>query len=104
MSFESKVRKDLLTIFPTKVTDYWLAQRPIIVYGPDEYAFVTKAARDGYAVAVTERGPAAILSALEALRSSSDVATRLVRAARDRAEEHDSRAVAKRLMDDLGVK
>mgnify|MGYP002388109460 CR=1 FL=1 len=104
MSFESKVKKDLLTIFPTKVTDYWLAQRPIIVYGPDEYAFVTKAARDGYAVAVTERGPAAILSALEGLSSSSDVSTRLVRSARDKAEEHDSRAVAKRLMDDLGVK
>ena len=103
MSFESKVKKDLLTIFPTKVTDYWLAQRPIIVYGPDEYAFVTKAARDGYAIAVTERGPDAILSVLEGFRNSPAQARTLVRAAKEMARLHDGKTVAKRLMDDLGV-
>lgn len=103
MSFESKMKKDLLTIFPTKVTDYWLAQRPIVVYGPDEYAFVTKAARDGYAVAVTERGPEAILSALGTLGDSPDLRQKFVRAARDMAEKHDIKTISKRLMDDLGV-
>lgn len=103
MSFESKVKKDLLTIFPTKVTDYWLAQRPIIVYGPDEYAFVTKAARDGYAIAVTERGPDAILSVLEGLRNSPAQARTLVRAAEEMVHLHDGKVVAKHLMSDLGV-
>lgn len=103
MSFESKAKKDLLTIFPTKVTDYWLAQRPIIVYGPDEYAFVTKAARDGYAVAVTERGSEAVLKAVEAVCASPSRADALVKAAKDHALLHDSNAVASRLMDDLGI-
>ena len=103
MSFESKVKKDLLTIFPTKVTDYWLAQRPMIVYGPDEYAFVGLAGREGYALAVTERGPEAILAAVESLSSSEELGRCLVEVSRRKLEEHDARGLALRAMKDLGI-
>jgi glycosyltransferase involved in cell wall biosynthesis len=103
MSFESKVREDLLTIFPTKVTDYWLAGRPIMVYGPREYAFVPLAERDGYAVVVSERSPERLAEAIKALAGSPETAERLAAASRDMVRRHDGSMVAKRLMEDLGL-
>jgi len=103
MSFESPVYKDLLTIFPTKVTDYWLAQRPILVYGPKEYAFVSLAERDGYAKVVSSRGSEGLVRAVE--ESCGDIAQRvaLVRGSRKMIEQHDGTVLAHRLMADLGI-
>lgn len=103
MSFESRVREDLLTVFPTKVTDYWLAGRPILVYGPREYAFVPLAEKDGYAAVVSERSPEKLAEAVKELTSSPETAGRLAEASREMVRRHDGRAVAKRLMEDLGL-
>jgi len=103
MSFESQNYKDLLTIFPTKVTDYWLAQRPIIVYGPREYAFVSLAEQDGYAKVVSERSPEAIAKAISDLCADAGLRKRLVSASRKMARIHDGNAVASKLIADLGI-
>jgi hypothetical protein len=100
MSFESKVREDLLTVFPTKVTDYWLAGRPILVYGPREYAFVPLAEKDGYAVVVSERSPERLA---EAIAGSAGRAEGLASASREMVRRHDGAEVARRLMADLGL-
>jgi len=103
MSFESKLKSDLLTIFPTKITDYWLAQRPILVYGPREYAFVNKAEMDGYARVVSEGGPDGILKALREMAASEPLRRSLVEASLEMVKRHDSAAVSRRLMADLGI-
>ena len=103
MSFSSKHRKDLVSIFPTKVTDYWLAQRPIIVYGSSDYAFTRKASEDGYAKVITQRGPEHIARAIEELRSSSILQDSLVRASQRMILKHESKTIARKLMDDLGI-
>jgi hypothetical protein len=103
MSFESKLKKDLLTIFPTKITDYWLAQRPILVYGPREYAFVNKAEADGYAKVVPEGGPDGILKAIKQMAASEPLRRSLVEASLEMVRRHDSAVISRRLMADLGI-
>lgn len=103
MNFESIYSKDLKTIFPTKVTDYWLAQRPILVYGSKEYAFVTKAVEDGYAVAVTEKGPEGLAAAITKIMDSPELRRALVSGSRKMIEEHDGIRISKKLMSDLGI-
>jgi len=103
MSFESKVRADLLTIFPTKITDYWLAGRPIVVYGPGEYRFVPLAEEEGYALCVKVRDPDALLAALVRAASVPAVGDALVLASRGMVVRHDGDGIARRLMADLGV-
>ena len=103
MSFESKIREDLLTIFPTKVTDYWLAGRPILVYGPREYAFVPLAENDGYAIVVSQRSPERLAEAVKALGNSPETAERLAAASGEMVRKHDGSMIAKRLMADLGL-
>jgi hypothetical protein len=103
MSFESPFEKDLLTIFPTKVIDYWLAQRPIIVYGPRKYAFVTLADESGYAKIVTDRGPENIVNAIREICSSPGRRKSLVAASRKMVLVHDSTKIADKLKADLGI-
>ncbi len=103
MSFESKVRGDLLTIFPTKITDYWLAGRPIVVYGPEEYRFVPLAEAEGYALCVKERDAGALVSAIERAASVPEVRDALVQASARMVERHDADGIARRLMADLAA-
>jgi hypothetical protein len=103
MNFESIFSKDLRTIFPTKVTDYWLAQRPMLVYGPREYAFVVKAVEDGYAVAVSEKGPERLAKAVSEIMGAPELRNDLVSKSRHMIETHNSVRIARRLMADLGI-
>jgi len=103
MSFMSKHRKDLVSIFPTKVTDYWLAQRPIIVYGSPDYAFTRRANEDGYAKVVTQRGSEYIARAIEEVRDSFVLRDSLVRASQKMILKHESKSIARKLMDDLEI-
>jgi len=103
MSFESPNYKDLLTIFPTKVTDYWLAQKPIVVYGPREYAFVPLAEQAGYAKVVSERSPEAIAETVSEVCSDAVLRGTLVSASRRMVTIHDGKRIATRLMADLGI-
>jgi hypothetical protein len=103
MSFSSKHRMDLVSIFPTKVTDYWLAQRPIIVYGSSDYMFTRRANEDGYAKVVTERGPEYIARAIEEVRNSFAMRDSLVRASQRMILRHESKTIARKLMDDLEI-
>jgi glycosyltransferase involved in cell wall biosynthesis len=103
LNFESPFYYDLLTVFPTKVTDYWLAQRPILVYGPREYAFVAEASDDGYAKVVHRRGGKNILDAVDEICASPSMREALVKSSRRMIDLHDSKEFVKTLMMDLGI-
>ena len=103
MNHESVFWRDLQTIFPTKVTDYWLAQRPILVYGPECFAFVRQARDDGYAKVVMERAPEKILGGIREILDSPILADSLVKASRAKIRAHDSTIVAQKLIKDLGI-
>ncbi len=102
LNFESPLENDLLTIFPTKVTDYWLAQRPILVYGPSRYAFVQDALNEGYALVVTERGSARIVEAIETICGSLELRKSLVNASEKMVCSHDGEKIAAKLLSELG--
>jgi glycosyltransferase involved in cell wall biosynthesis len=101
LSFESPYEMDLLTAFPTKVTDYWLAQRPIIVYGPRKYAFVNLSDEAGFAKVVSERGSENIVNAIREMCSSPGQRKSLVAASRRMVLAHDSTKIADKLKADL---
>jgi len=103
MSFESRYYKDLVSIFPTKVTEYWLVHRPILVYGPREYAYVDRAREDGYAVVVSERGAAPLLAAIDEICASADLRSSLVEASHRMVVEHESGRIADFLMRELEI-
>jgi hypothetical protein len=103
MNFDSFYRKDLLTIFPTKVTDYWLAQRPILVYGPRDYKFVIQAEVDGYGESVTTRGEGHIASAIAKICESPTLRRSLVDSSRRVLEYHNSAVIAEMLMRSLEI-
>jgi glycosyltransferase involved in cell wall biosynthesis len=103
LNFESIYYYDLLTIFPTKVTDYWLAQRPILVYGPREYAFVAEASDCGYAKVIHRRGGKSILEAVEEICVSPSMREALVKSSRRMIDLHDSKMLVKTLSMDLGI-
>lgn len=101
MNFESIYHDDLMTIFPTKVTDYWLAQRPVLAYGPDEYAFIRYASEQGFALTVTKEGPENIVRALEELRASPALASSLTASSKKMISIHDGAEVSRKLWADL---
>jgi hypothetical protein len=101
MNFESVYHDDLTTIFPTKVTDYWLAQRPVLAYGPDEYAFIRYASEQGFALTVTKKGPENIVRALEELRASPALISSLTACSKKMISIHDGAEVSSKLWADL---
>lgn len=103
LNFESILEKDLLTIFPTKVTDYWLAQRPIIVYGPEKYSFVREAKAEGYGYIVSNRDVDGILRGISDLNNSSDLRSSLVLESLRLVKEHDGKEISHRLAESLGL-
>jgi glycosyltransferase involved in cell wall biosynthesis len=104
LSFSSKYQDDMVTMFPTKVTDYWLSRRPIIVYGSERYMFVRDAEHRGYGLVVTQRSPLKLAESIRELAESRDLRLSLVENAAKAASEHDVSLLVPRLMRDLGIR
>jgi hypothetical protein len=73
------------------------------VYGSADYAFTRRAADDGYAKVVTQRGPVHIARAIAEVRDSFVLRDSLVSASQRMILRHESKAIAQRLMDDLEI-
>jgi len=82
MGFEEEARPIESTSFKSKIVDYLLAERPLIVWGPPYSTAVRHARRDGFGVVVDTPDASAVVAALERLRDDPALGLRLVDAGR----------------------
>lgn len=78
MGFDEESRMIESTSFKSKIVDYLVQQRPLIIWGPEYCTAVRHARREGFAEVVTERDPAAVVQALDRLRSDPEQRLRLI--------------------------
>jgi glycosyltransferase involved in cell wall biosynthesis len=80
MGFEAGARQIESTSFKSKIVDYLLAERPLIVWGPDYSTAVRHARSEGFGLVVDTPDPAAVVKALKRLRDDPGLGRRLVEA------------------------
>ena len=80
MGFEEGARQIESTSFKSKIVDYLLAERPLIVWGPDYSTAVRHARSEGFGLVVDTPDPAAVVKALKRLRDDPGLGRRLVEA------------------------
>lgn len=88
---------EVRTVFSTKLLEYLIAGRPIVVFAPAESHHATSALQHGWGYVVTEDSPAALATALVKVATDEHLAAELVRRALQEARSRDARHYAERL-------
>jgi hypothetical protein len=79
MGFDEESRMIESTSFKSKIVDYLVQQRPLIIWGPAYCTAVTHALREGFAEVVTDKDPHAVIKVAEELRTNADKRKTLTR-------------------------
>jgi glycosyltransferase involved in cell wall biosynthesis len=88
---------EVRTVFSTKVLEYLVSGRPVLVTGPD-YSFHVHSAKQGaWAMVVDQDDPKAIADALRRILEDEELAARLVQGALQEARRRDARVHARAL-------
>ena len=82
MGFDAEARLIESTSFKSKIVDYLLAERPLIVWGPCYSTAVRHARSEGFALVVDSSDPSHVLQALEKLAHNPTLCQQLVDAGR----------------------
>lgn len=82
MGFDEEARQIESTSFKSKIVDYLLADRPLIVWGPSYSTAVRHARREGFALVVDRPDPAEVLAALQHLCDQPALGQQLVNSGR----------------------
>ena len=85
------------TVFSTKLLEYLIAGRPIVVFAPAGSYHAESAQKHGWGYVVTEDSPAALATALVKVVTDEHLAAELVRRAIQEAHSRDARHHAERL-------
>jgi glycosyltransferase involved in cell wall biosynthesis len=88
---------EVRTVFSTKLLEYFVSGRPIIVFAPQDSYHAVSAAKNGWGYVVTENSPSALATAIEKVITDSDLAARLVHGALKEARSRRSEYHANRL-------
>jgi len=88
---------EVRTVFSTKLLEYLVAGRPILVFAPPGSYHAEAAQQRGWAYVVTEDTPAALAAAIVRLSTDEALAAALVRDAHREAEARRARHHARRL-------
>lgn len=97
LAFQSSNPDDIRTVFPTKLLEYFVSGRPILVHAPADSWASRAAKRDGWGEVVDQPDPAALAAAIDALLANEARQRALVSAAFREAENR----VASRVVQDL---
>jgi glycosyltransferase involved in cell wall biosynthesis len=89
--------EEVRTVFSTKLCEYLVSGRPIIVFAPEDSYHAESARKNGWAYVVTEDSPAALADAVVRVVTDEDLAAGLVRSALAEARSRSARSHAKRL-------
>jgi glycosyltransferase involved in cell wall biosynthesis len=85
------------TVFSTKLLEYLIAGRPIVVFAPAGSYHAESAQKYGWGYVVTEDSPAALATAMVKVATDEHLAAELVRSALQEARSRDARQHAERL-------
>lgn len=97
LAFESYAPLEVETVFPTKLLDYFVCGRPILVHAPPD-SFVARDARaKGWGWVVDRPDIAAVREGIETIIADPSLQRKLVAAAWQEARRRDSRVVARAL-------
>jgi glycosyltransferase involved in cell wall biosynthesis len=89
--------EEVRTVFSTKLCEYLVSGRPIIVFAPEDSYHAESARKNGWAYVVTEDSPAAVAEAIMKVVTKEDLAAGLVRGALQEAYSRSARRHAERL-------
>lgn len=94
-------RGEIATVVPTKLFEYLVSGRPILVHAPD-YCFLTRfARREGFAVVIDEPDPAILRGAVTRLLDDPEFSSGLVRNAFRVADRYRGARVAAKVESEL---
>jgi glycosyltransferase involved in cell wall biosynthesis len=95
---------EVRTVFSTKLLEYLVAGRPIVVFAPAGSHHAESAIRNGWGHVVSEDSPAALAAALVRVATDEDLAGRLVRnalaEARSRSAKHHGERLSEWVISD----
>jgi glycosyltransferase involved in cell wall biosynthesis len=88
---------EVRTVFSTKLLEYLISGRPIIVFGPEDSYHAISAIKHGWGYVVTEDSPVALAAAIEKVVRDEKLAARLVHGALQEARSRSATRHAGRL-------
>jgi glycosyltransferase involved in cell wall biosynthesis len=90
---------EVRTVFSTKLLEYLISGRPIIVFGPEDSYHAISASNRGWAYPVTADSPAALAAAIEKVIRNETLAARLVHGALQEARSRRAKYHARMLLE-----
>jgi glycosyltransferase involved in cell wall biosynthesis len=97
LSHKDCATDEVRTVFSTKILEYLVAGRPIIVFAPEDSYHVESARKNGWGYPVTEDSPAALAAAIQKVTEDENVAAKLVQGALTEARSRSATHQAERL-------
>ncbi|MGH7793410.1 MAG: glycosyltransferase [Candidatus Binatia bacterium] len=88
---------EVRTVFSTKLLEYLISGRPIVVFAPEDSYHAVSARRQGWAYVVTEDSAAALAAAIVKVTSDENLAAQLVEGALTEAQSRNAKRHAERL-------
>lgn len=97
LSHKNCIVDEVRTVFSTKLLEYLVSGRPIVVFGPKDSYHVESARKNGWGYVVTEDSPSALSAAIVKVARDENLAAHLVRAALKEARSRCATHHANRL-------
>jgi glycosyltransferase involved in cell wall biosynthesis len=88
---------EVRTVFSTKLLEYLVSGRPIVVFAPEGSHHAEAAKRNGWGYVVTEDSPAALAAAIVEVTTNDKLAAKLVRGALQEARSRNAKHHAEQL-------
>ena len=88
---------EVRTVFSTKLLEYLLSGRPIVVFAPNGSYHAESAKKNGWGYVVTEDSPAALAAAIVKVTTNDSLASKLVCGALKEARSRSARFHAESL-------
>lgn len=101
MGFNTPFPEESKTAFPTKIFDYMLANRPILVHAPPDSFLAKKAREEGFGLVIDALDPVRLKEGILELYYNKGLADQLCERAQTIVQRHDSFKISKLLQREL---
>jgi glycosyltransferase involved in cell wall biosynthesis len=99
LSFKNGSDDEVRTVFSTKLLEYLVAGKPILVYGPHDCFHSTSARENGWAFTVEDENPQTLTDTVRHILENREACERVVQNAFREAESRNAEIVAAQLSD-----
>jgi glycosyltransferase involved in cell wall biosynthesis len=97
LSHKNCSAEEVRTVFSTKLLEYLVSGRPIVVFAPSDSYHAQSASKNGWGHVVTENSPEALATAIRTVTEDINLASRLVKGALKEARSRSAKHHASRL-------